>query len=258
MMKCKKTALAVLALSFAGLASAGMYGPPPMEPTETDGTHGFYLGIGAGGIGLTDKITETGSAVFHSTTSLSGTTSADGGSIGLNSYLLAGYAWKLPNKVFLGTEIFGNLTNAGSSVDVTSTDLVLDSNNSVDVTLQYVYGIRALPGFQITPDAVVYGIIGYARAHATSDLSASLAAGADTYSQSVSDSYNFNGYQLGLGSMISASTHVAIRGDLIYTGYESQTLRSGSVSSSTFSGEGSISAQPSTLEADVGLVFTFD
>ena len=58
--------------------------------------------------------------------------------------------------------------------------------------------------------------------------------------------------------MINISEHVAVRGDLIYAGYSQQTLHSASFSDGTASDDLSITANPTSLEADVSLVYMFD
>lgn len=269
----KKTALAVLALGVSGVAAAQVYMPPPDLPpppvvVQTEPTkHGMYFGLGVGAIGLDDQMTTTGTTdltvLSHSQSS---TTTMNGGDIGVNGTAIIGYSWKTPNRFFMGAEIFGDYMNPSASKTTTNTNTqgsdtgTLTDEPSMD--LKYVYGARALPGYQATQDTVIYGIVGYARAHTTTDLTVTgtgttpSATGSET--TSASDSFNLNGYQLGVGSMIEVSSHLALRGDLIYTGYDSATLRTGTKSDANGSVSGTVESQPSTLEADVALVLTFD
>ncbi len=288
MVNLKKAALAVLALGAvvsSNTALAAMYEPPPSMAAQSEAPkHGPYVGIGLGGIGFENQLDGQMSGTFNDgTRSAAGSVNldnADGGNYGLNSYLLVGYGWTFPNKVFLGGEIFGNLTNVPVSVNanvngqgatdgIVTADAAGNASGTINQTLQNVYGIRLLPGYQVTPSSVVYGIIGYARAH--TNTSAGGAGGGDlaigdlvdetgSVGGSVSSSYNYNGLQLGLGSMISVTDHIALRADLIWTGYESQTLTSGSYTDPNGLGavQGSLSSQPTTLEADVGVIYMFD
>lgn len=277
MVKLNKAALAVLALGVAGVANAAMYAPPPaMAAEEPAAQHGFYVGIGLGGIGFETQLSGQASATLNGLADTAVSLNDDKGNYGLNSYLLGGYAWTFPNKVFLAGEIFGNLTNVPVSMSVetgalTNPDLVdaeAFSDAGVSMTLDGVYGIRALPGYQVTPSSVVYGIIGYARAHAGANAFENSAAAIDdvviaSSTESVSNSYNFNGLQLGLGSMINVTEHVALRGDLIWTGYGSQTVLSGSAGdpanpADVGAVQGDLSVDPTTIEADVGVVYMFD
>lgn len=276
MVKLNKAALAVLALGVAGVANAAMYAPPPsMTVEEPTAKHGFYVGIGLGGIGFESQMSGQASGTINGIADTGVSLgNADGGNYGLNSYLLGGYAWTFPNKVFIAGEIFGNLTNVPvstnasfASVSDPGLDTVVAGNGGADLTLDGVYGIRALPGYQVTPSSVVYGIIGYARAHAGSDVYGNATADVGPFpevtgSASSSESYNFNGLQLGLGSMINVTHNIALRGDLIWTGYGKQTLVSGSAGSNDPDDigaiQGDLQADPTTIEADVGVVYMFD
>jgi opacity protein-like surface antigen len=271
-MNLRKTTLAVVALGVTGLASAGMYAPPPAQMAEPVMNNSFYAGIGLGGMAFTNQQTNQGSAAADNGTisaNGSGSGSDTDGSIGLNSTLLVGYAWHLPKKMFLGTEVFGNLTNTPLSTNGSATgtvtaggpvDPTFTGSGTTELTMQSAYGIRALPGYQVSPTAVVYGIAGWTSAHAKGQASSSVEFDTiDVPASATTDKgYNFYGYQLGLGSMINVTEHVAVRGDLIYSGYGKQTIASGSASTDEAISQGSITADPSTLEADVALVYMFD
>jgi opacity protein-like surface antigen len=267
MIKFNKVALAVLALSTTSIASAAMYEAPPGMMTEAaPSNHGPYVGIGVGGIGFENKITQDGTSGIIGVTDKTISNTADGGNYGLNSYLLAGYAYTFPNKVFLGGEIFGTLTNvpvsvnnnySGSHAEPASS---FTSSTDTSMTLEGTYGVRVLPGYQVTPSSVVYGIVGYSRARASTSTvnTYTTTPAGETSTANTSDSFWFNGLELGLGSMISVTDHIALRGDLIWTGYQSQTLASLSNVTSTSTASSSVTAKPTTLEANVGLVYMFD
>lgn len=269
MKNLKKAALAVLALGATSVACAAMYEPPPSMMVDTSAPkHGPYVGIGLGGIGFSTDVTSQGSVTLNGLEARNVSSSADGGEAALNSFLLAGYGWTFPNKVFLGAEIFGNLTNAPVTLNTTSsavdaiTGATTTGNANVNMTLEGDYGVRVLPGYQVTPSSVVYGIIGYSRAYTetstTNNLTTALEGSNVGYDLSSSNHYWFNGLQLGLGSMISVTDNIALRGDLIWTGYQEKTLDSNSTTNSVGSAQGSVTAQPTTIEADVGIVYTFD
>jgi opacity protein-like surface antigen len=275
----KKAALAVLALSVSGLASAGMYAVPPVEqePVLKDG---FYAGIGLGGINFSSTIDSQSSnviAIAGREFSDAQSSSYTNGNIGLNSTIFGGYAWHLPKRIFLGAEIFGNLTNtviSGSATDTNAqtADLGVDItgttvSNSADLTLKTAYGIRALPGYQVSSNAVIYLIGGWISSQAkgsstieTFDASIEGSEGEGALlTQTNSANYDLYGYQVGLGSMINLTEHVLVRGDLIYSGYNDVTLVSGSAEEpGLYAAQGSVTADPSTLEADVSLVYLFD
>lgn len=267
MMYFKKMSLGLISASLSGIASAAMYMPPPMaEPAPAAAMHGFYAGIGLGGMTLHETATGSGDISLPSGAGISGSgTNNYGSDIGLNSTLLAGYAWSLPHQLFLGAEVFGNYANVGISANSTQTVTgslgnTVVSDGSGDYNLHYVYGIRALPGYQVNPNVVVYGIAGYSRAHIDSNTNdGSLSIDADTITFPGSSSgYNFNGYQLGLGSMVDVTEHISIRGDFIYSGYQNQTIEQVAADGSGSAVSISSSLEPSTFEADFSIIYRFD
>lgn len=277
MLQLKNTVLAVLALGVLSVSSAATYVPSPASQPQPTPMHGFYIGAGLGGIAFTTETnmqqdSATGSGSIDVSNTLN--TSSNDGNIGLNSVLYVGYNWTFANKLFLGTEVFGNVFNTGSSTtSAGTTDVALavgdvslaagaDITQTSHLTYNNAYGIRALPGYRVSQDAVIYGIVGYSRAHARNTGFLEVTTETDittpTFSNSFDDVFNFNGYQLGLGSMINLNEHVAVRGDLIYTGYGKETLWSSTFSDGTSSENLSITAEPSSLEADVSVVYMFD
>ena len=108
-----------------------------------------------------------------------------------------------------------------------------------------VYGVRVLPGVHLAPETVGYGILGYARG----DMKLSTSEEGETPSKN----YKLNGYQVGLGSMTDLSKNVALRGDLIYTGYKSKTI----VDSADSTGSANVKLKPSTMEFNIVAVYKF-
>lgn len=114
-----------------------------------------------------------------------------------------------------------------------------------------------MPGYQYSSTTVLYGIVGFARAHAVSSTYASITGG-DPESAGASNSANFNGYQLGFGSMLNLSEHLSLRADMIFTMYGTQTLANQTITSSDGTNiQVETTAKPSTLEGDISLVYMF-
>lgn len=202
---------------------------------------GFYVGgdLGATSFMVKDQINQSSSG-FSS--------SVDTGKLGGNIGLLGGYAWVFPNQFFLGAEAFAQATSAKINFNAAGGG----SSDDADVKLRYVYGLRVLPGYALTPDTNVYGIVGYARANVKFDGSAGTVSGSTTK--------NFNGYQLGLGSMTNINKNVALRGDVIYTGYQSKTFTANATDltdNTTNSYSTSEKFTPSSLEGNVAVVYKF-
>ncbi len=261
----RKTTLALLALGLGGVANAGMYAAPVMAEPDPAGKSGFYIGVGGGAMNLTTKFSGPGSSV--SADGLVETTqdsSNKGGALGWNTTAELGYAFALPKKMFLGVEAFGNYSNVSTSTTGVTSTTVAGATDTADTSghykLDFVYGARLLPGYQVTNDAVVYGIVGYARADSKLDTSATITRSDATVETlpTTTESFGLNGLELGLGSMIDVTEHVAIRGDIIWTGYENKTVDTSDTDAAGGTSSSSTKVSPSTVEANVGVVYKFD
>ncbi len=228
---------------------------------------GAYVGAGIGASALFAKNTNTGTVTTSDGDSLSvaGNSEDDNGNIGFNGTVLGGYQWDLPNRFVLGLEVFDNASSAKANAETNSITAVTDeandiaSNTTTSVKIDNVYGIRFLPGYQVTPEFQAHAIVGYARAHASVDTTNSFSSsdlGDISGSGDTNNSTNFNGYQLGVGSVAQLTKNLSLRSDIIYTGYRSQTVND-SWSNSAGTGTGSVEVTMSTLEGNVDLVYSF-
>ena len=157
---------------------------------------GFYFGAGVGGTGFHDGISIGG-----------GGGAVDQGNLGVIGGLLAGYNFNLANQFNLGLEAFGNATSAKIS----------DSDGTTTFTIKsrYNFGARVLPGYQVTPDTDLHAIVGYVRGQFQENVTVLGVSG--------SQNLNVNGFQAGVGSGTNLAKNVALRGDIIYSGYQSIT-----------------------------------
>lgn len=196
--------------------------------------NGFYAGAGVGTLNLDAKTIAT---------SASGTVNTkDTGALGVNGVLMGGYEFDFANRMVLGLEAFGNYTSAKANNDTT---VLNGAATTSSLRLQYVYGARVLPGFQVTDSTSFHGILGVARGHFVSSGSADANASTTNGSSHVS----LNGYQLGLGATTDVCKNIAVRSDLIYTGYQSKTFENGT--GATYK------IEPSTVEFNVAAVYKF-
>lgn len=234
--------------------------------------NGFYVGGGLGAMDFNNKNTATGS--FSSNEDFltaNGSASSDAGSVGLNTTLLAGYAWNFPNKLFVGLEAFGDYTTAKVKADtnftaatqmptgllgMSASSLDMSAAATTEMKINYVYGVRVLPGYLVTADTVAYGILGYARANTRLTSTSTVDMLGSTGTTSASDYYNFDGMQLGFGSMTEIAKNVSLRGDVIYTAYKSKTIED-TITTGAGTATGSMKMQMSTLEGNVALVYKF-
>ncbi|MCD6047282.1 MAG: hypothetical protein K0S08_929 [Gammaproteobacteria bacterium] len=155
---------------------------------------GFYAGAGIGADNVNNKadITNNGSVNYGATGVLGG--------------LFAGYQYNFANSFNLGAEAFANAT----STNMTDNSYEPNGDSAVKFKQTYSYGARILPGYNITPYIEAHAIAGFVRGHFQTTLDSS-------------QKYNANGFQAGLGASAMATKTIAIRGDLIYSGYKSHT-----------------------------------
>ena len=159
---------------------------------------GFYVGAGLGATSFNDTMTMPGRA--------------DNGMLGVIGGIYGGYTFNFANQFNLGLEAFGNATSAQ-----------IKNNNNPDVTVKsrYSYGVRALPGYQLTPDTEVHLLAGYVRGNFKQSVSTS---NVSAITANKTNTFNANGFQLGAGTGTNIAKNVALRGDLIFSGFQSKTL----------------------------------
>lgn len=269
----RNAALTLLTIGFSCTAFAAEYPIPPDVPygepvfTVPPVTkHGVYVGLGIGAIDFDNKMTGT---LDYSTTSTSQTNSES--NVGVNGVLDLGYSWTFPSRLFFGIEGFGTLTSAKNSQSINETQTTGNYTTSVDDTVDFkwqgTYGARVLPGFQVSPRSVLYGIVGYTRGNAelsNSSNNSTITNNTTATSEIIdgprsgaSSTYGFNGYQLGVGTMIDLIGNLSLRADVIYSGYSSETLYSNTTAFENGSVSTSLSAEPYTIEGDLSLVYLF-
>lgn len=125
----------------------------------------------------------------------------------------AGYGALLSQNLYLAGEIFGTLGT-----------LTLDDNG-----LKSTYGVGAsiLPGIMLGEHTLTYARLGVVRSR---------------FSPSASSNRNVNGGQLGLGMQVGLTQNVDLRGEYVFTAYQS------------FSGI----STPRQDQVNFGLVYKFD
>jgi hypothetical protein len=214
----KKTLLVgAVALAVAGAASAD----------------GFYVGAGIGGIGLHQATSITFVNDYGDTDHLSN----DGGTLGVTGGLLAGYNFNFANQMNLGIEGFANMTSAKQNSELVSTSGNDVATVSTVLKEKYNYGVRLVPGYQVTPDSDMHVLVGYVRGHFTAN----------------SENTNANGFQLGLGSTTSVTKEFSLRGDIIYSGYKSKSASVSEPDGNAYS----LSTKNNTLEGVVSGEYKF-
>lgn len=183
--------------TFAALSTCAFASSAPSECHHNNPVNGFYVGAGIGTTSFVDQLKTPNER--HQL-----------GNMGFAGQLLLGYEFTFANHFGFGLEAFGTGTTAQASVNHYTNSSVLRSNYN------YNYGVRVLPGYQFGGDTIAFLTVGYVRGNFK--LTDNGVYG------TVSNNYNTNGYQLGLGMARSLSEHFGIRVDFIYNGYSSDSF----------------------------------
>lgn len=178
---------------FAGVMGGvdGTYSPP---------YDGFYVGADVGLSNLLDKESHVN---FSETQRLGGLGIIGGGFVG--------YDYSITDRVKLGLEGFGTANGLNTSTQHFNTD------TSYNVSSQYSAGFRVLPGYELIPGAIGHIILGYSTTQFRIKDNGNYGF--------INYSTNKNGFQSGLGFLISLTQSVLIRFDGSYTTFASESKR---------------------------------
>jgi opacity protein-like surface antigen len=128
---------------------------------------------------------------------------------GENAGLLGGYSQSFGDKFSLAIE--GFLEDSVAKTANKNTD---DAGTTVKMRMTYSYGVSVLPGYPIATDTVLFVRAGLIRTHF--ELTQALpAASSSTAANTVT------GGQVGLGLALNLSKTLVLRGEYIYSGYQS-------------------------------------
>ncbi len=185
-------AIAVLAASStAAFASVGI---------------GPYMGIGLGSdntnwhVGMSD----TDNDKFGN----------DLGGHGVVGQLFAGYGMMANQNIYLGSEIFANL--ASTSAKLNSSNPSDGSSFSDKLSTKASYGASIIPGVMLNDNLLAFARIGVIRTRFDHTLHDS-----DSSTPNRTDHINVTGGQLGLGAQTNVAPNVDVRGEYVYTAYQS-------------------------------------
>ncbi len=182
---------------------------------------GAYVGLGVGVDALHNKETS-------STATLNPGGAADYGAFGAMGSFFAGFNMNFNSKVSVAVQPFFNVDSTQAK----------NSNTyipSYSLTLRNNYGVQVLPGYRVLPDVTTHAILGYTR-------------GSFQHKGGTKSNFNSNGYQLGLGADGDVAKNVVVRGDVVFSQYQSNTLTDTGV---TFK------SRPSTMDAILSVVYRY-
>lgn len=175
--------------------------------------NGFYAGANAGVSNLNNDLS------FDSTDGGDFTGKVDTGDTGVTGGFLGGYTFNFASKLNLGVEAFANMDSSKTNANV-------NGYGSLELKQRYAYGLRMLPGYQVTKDTDVHLLAGYVRGNFRLRDNGLL-------DPNLSKTFNANGYQLGFGMGTDIVKNIGVRADVIYSGYQSKKVY-GSVPSDTY------------------------
>lgn len=228
-MTMKSVALAASTLILGTAAAhAGGYVPPVVETapgpvvieTPVGSWQGGYAGLtlgyafsGKDRVGLTDSDTGYLGDI--------GELKLNGGNAGIR----LGYRWQRGNWVF-GPEIG---YEGGSVKDETNADVIgtiyEDSNFKAESKIKSMVALRMKTGYTVTPDTLVYGIVGVGRADVDYEMTQSPLDGSG--SASLTDNYTKTGYILGLGVEKQINEKWSVTGEYEYANFGKESLQFG-------------------------------
>ncbi len=220
-----------LKISFLGLLwihTTGLYAGVMGNDASYQSNYA-YLGGQIGLMGLADK--QSSLLPSPSTHRLSATGLLGGGFVG--------YALPISERVVLGFEGFGN----GISANATATQNY-GTQPQYQIDMSYNAGVRALPSYLVTPNALGYLILGYSYAQFHIQDNGNYGY--------VNDSFSGNGLEAGLGLKTELMVPLSLRFDVIYTYYGSETTYG-----RTLTGFQAYQNNLATLEANLALVYSF-
>jgi len=203
---------------------------------------GFYAGIGAGASSFNNILSTANNAIASNVISNS---SGDMGSTGVIGSLFAGYNFSFANKCNLGLEAFSNIMSTSTTHNMNTTSAIAIITQDLKISSRYTYGLRILPGYEITPDTTGHIILGYARGNFKITNNGKF--------NNISATFNSNGLQTGLGFTTAITKNLALGLDAIYTTYASQTVNGLTASGTPLTYKN----KPYTLEGIVSLQYKF-
>lgn len=178
---------------------------------------GAYIGLAAG----------YDSYKIHQFTQFLGTTNTSFNptinATGLIGALLAGYGHYFSNALYLGLEVFGNISEAYQSTSLEINDLTDDISYNAKFFVSWGYGANLLPGVKLSDSALVFLRLGFqvARLRGQENLT-------DNGIMVVSNTSSWSGgFSYGLGFEEAMGENLSLRGEYAHTDFRSFTATSG-------------------------------
>ena len=179
-----------------------------------------YVGVSVGANAGTFKLSNTSGD------------SIDFGGRGAIGGLFAGYGMLASQNIYVGGEVFANLTSTQSDINTTGTGTLRDK-----IYNKYGYGISFIPGVMLSDHTLAYARVGVVRSKFEVKQIAPTAA---------SESHMVTGGQLGVGLQTSLTQNVDFRTEYDFTVYRASTF------------DNINKVKPRTDTFNVGLIYKFD
>ena len=229
---------------FAGAMGAG--------EKQADPYNGVYVGADIGlvalfqGVSVSLNETAPGPFIGSSTTPL--------GHFGIIGGGIIGYDYSLPQKIKLGIEGYVNGINVTIPQSLQST--VPSDSGSTTTQQNYAWGVRALPGYELSPGVVAHLILGYSNAQFFIN-SPPPATGLSVLQPIVNESFTCNGFQSGIGLTSIVYRNFSLRIDGLFTTYGAHSSPSYAFNNGALVYTGTFKSVLNTFEGDLTLSYKF-
>lgn len=212
----KSVALITLSLVAAvTYANGGSFVPATTAAATQSG--GFYLGAGFGRQTAESSVAMQTANFLTANPTDSINRNFDWAADNVDVHLLAGYQFIFADKFTLAAEVFGAISTFSGDYSQTPTINYTGVGNvpSGNATFRLTgsVGVSVLPGYQITPDTILFSRIGWVNGYFK--LNDSLNNGGSVFfgNQAISIGTNKSGLELGLGMDTLISQDFSIRGE---------------------------------------------
>lgn len=203
----KAIAVAALLLSSTvAFAGHGYKDEVCQEPIHAQLMDSFYVGLQAG--------YDAYAVDINSSIPAFGANNVDISAKGWVGGIMFGYGKYFNNLYYLGGELFGNLSNAGNSFNITDTDVGPTITYNGKISVDASYGAAMLPGVKLNDVTMAYIRLGYNWANIRYQES-------HTGVGSSSKSDTLGGFVYGVGLEALLKGNWSVRGEYTYTNYKS-------------------------------------
>lgn len=178
--------------------------------------NGLYVGFGVGALDVLPEITLNAVQPFNSSFA-----SFTQGNTDISGVIVLGYTYLFNDYFGLGMQVDGQVANSDIKFRVGQSSPFWSSNASFTTKFKDSGGVSVRPAFLMHDTATGYLILGYRRNSMSNNIYANDFV--DPFN-SLSFSYNNNGFEYGIGTEICLGNQISIRLEATQTAYQSKSF----------------------------------